>query len=72
MWGGMAPSKVAREFKAAIPVPPGPSAEVLARQVRVAELRRLVAEGAYKVDPRRLGLRIFGKAMGRYSPEKRT
>jgi anti-sigma28 factor (negative regulator of flagellin synthesis) len=68
----MAPTKVAKEPKAAVSAPPGPSAEVVARQVRVEELRRLVAEGAYKVDPRRLALRIFGKAMGRYSPEKRT
>ncbi len=72
MWEFMAPSKVVREPKAPRSVPPGASAEVVARQVRVGELRRLVAQGAYKVDPRRLALRIFVKATGRYSPEKRT
>jgi len=72
MWGFMAPSKVARERKAPVSAPPGPTAEIVARQVRVEELRRLVAQGNYKVDPRRLALRIFVKAMGRYSPEKRT
>jgi anti-sigma28 factor (negative regulator of flagellin synthesis) len=72
MSGFMAPSKVTREPRATIAAPPSASAEVVARQVRVEELRRLVAKGAYQVDPRRMALRIFVKAMGRYSPEKRT
>jgi anti-sigma28 factor (negative regulator of flagellin synthesis) len=68
----MAQSKVTRDHNVSTSAPPSVSAEVIARQVRVEELRRLVAQGAYQVDPRRLALRIFTKAMGRYSPEKRT
>ncbi len=37
--------------------------EGLARQMRVQELRRQVAEGAYKVHPQRLALRILVKAL---------
>jgi anti-sigma28 factor (negative regulator of flagellin synthesis) len=47
-------------------------AEIVVRQLRVEELRRLVACGAYKVDPQRLAMRILFKAFGGYSPEKRT
>ncbi len=72
MCGFMAPSKALREQKARISAPPSAHAEVVARQVRVEELRRLVAQGAYKVDPRRVALRIFVKTIGTYSPEKRT
>lgn len=43
---------------------------VSARQLRVEELRRLVAKGAYKVDPRRLALRILVKAVAGYCPDK--
>jgi anti-sigma28 factor (negative regulator of flagellin synthesis) len=46
--------------------------EINARQLRVEELRRLVARGAYKVDPQKLALRILVKSLGDYSPEKRT
>jgi len=71
MWEIMAASKDLRRAPTTS-APPAASAETVARQVRVAELRRLVATGAYKVDPRRLALRIWAKAAGRYSPEKRT
>jgi anti-sigma28 factor (negative regulator of flagellin synthesis) len=37
--------------------------EGLARQMRVQELRRQVAEGTYKVHPQRLALRILVKAV---------
>ncbi len=70
MWEVMAAFKDLR--RAPTTRTPAASAEVVARQVRVEELRRLVATGAYKVDPRRLALRIWAKAFGRYSPEKRT
>lgn len=71
MWEIMAASKDLRKG----PIdstPPAASAEAIARQVRVEELRRLVAKGAYTVDPRRLALRIWAKAARRHSPEKRT
>jgi len=71
MWEFMAASKDLRKAPAAS-APPAASADVVARQVRVEELRRLVATGAYRVDPRRLALRIWTRAVGRYSPEKRT
>jgi anti-sigma28 factor (negative regulator of flagellin synthesis) len=71
MWEIMAASKDLRKAPTTS-VPPAASAAAIARQVRVEELRRLVATGAYKVDPRRLALRIWSKAVGRYSPEKRT
>jgi anti-sigma28 factor (negative regulator of flagellin synthesis) len=45
--------------------------EVVTREMRVEELRRLVARGDYKVDPQRLALRILCRALG-YSPENRT
>lgn len=46
--------------------------EVVTREVRVEELRRLLARGDYKVDPQRLALRILCRALGVYSPENRT
>jgi anti-sigma28 factor (negative regulator of flagellin synthesis) len=68
----MALSKDHRARIATIPAPLGAQAEIVARQARVEELRRLVAQGAYKIDPRRLALRILVRSMARYSPEKRT
>lgn len=68
----MALSKDQRARTAATPTPPGVRAEVVARQARVEELRRLVAKGAYKIDPQRLALRILVRSLQRYSPEKRT
>jgi anti-sigma28 factor (negative regulator of flagellin synthesis) len=50
--------------------PQGP--EVVTREMRVEELRRLVASGEYKADPHRLALRILCKALDVYSPENRT
>jgi anti-sigma28 factor (negative regulator of flagellin synthesis) len=47
-------------------------ADIVARQLRVEELRRLVASGAYKVDPLRVAMAILFKSFGAYSPEKRT
>jgi anti-sigma28 factor (negative regulator of flagellin synthesis) len=70
MWEYMALSKQHRAHRA--PVPPSVSAEIVARQVRVEQLRRIVAKGTYKVDPQRLALRILFKSFGGYSPEKRT
>jgi anti-sigma28 factor (negative regulator of flagellin synthesis) len=46
--------------------------EVVTREMRVEELRRLVAKGDYKADPQRLALRILCRALGVYSPENRT
>jgi anti-sigma28 factor (negative regulator of flagellin synthesis) len=66
----MAPTKDLR--KSSTPTPLGASPEVLTRQLRVEELRRLVAKGAYQVSPQRLALRILVKSLGHHSPEKRT
>jgi anti-sigma28 factor (negative regulator of flagellin synthesis) len=68
MWGGMASDKQVRKHPTTASV--CPPIEVSARALRIEELRRLVARGAYKVDPQRLALRILVKAT--YSPEKRT
>jgi anti-sigma28 factor (negative regulator of flagellin synthesis) len=43
--------------------PLGTNAEVVARQMRVEELRQMVASGAYKVSPQRLALKILVKAL---------
>ena len=59
----------AHGISAAAP-PQGP--EVVSREMRVEELRRLVASGEYRVEPHRLALRILCKALGLYSPENRT
>ena len=40
MWGFMAPSKVSREHKAQSSAPPSVSAEVVARQVEIADYQR--------------------------------
>jgi hypothetical protein len=54
-------------------VAPAPAPdETNPRQLRVEELRRLVARGEYKVSPQKLALRILVKSLGDYSPEKRT
>jgi hypothetical protein len=37
--------------------------ESVSRQIRVEELRRLVAQGTYKVHPQRLALKILVKAL---------
>jgi anti-sigma28 factor (negative regulator of flagellin synthesis) len=37
--------------------------EDIARAARVAELRRLVASGRYKVEPQRLAARILSRAL---------
>ncbi len=71
MWEIMAASKDLRRARTTRTAPVA-SADVVARQVRVEELRRLVTAGAYHVDARRLALRIWAKAFGRHSPEKRT
>ncbi|MBN2574601.1 MAG: flagellar biosynthesis anti-sigma factor FlgM [Deltaproteobacteria bacterium] len=68
----MAPSKTQRARHVQNAAPPSAPADVVARQVRVEELRRLVAQGAYKVEPQRLALRILVRSLGNYSPEKRT
>jgi len=64
----MAPDKQIR--KAPHTASACPPIEVSVRALRIEELRRLVARGAYQVDPQRLALRILVKAT--YSPEKRT
>ena len=46
--------------------------EMITREMRVEELRRMVARGDYKVDPQRLALRVLCRALGVYSPENRT
>jgi hypothetical protein len=71
MWDGMALTKDRRTHRFAIAPLAQVRAEIVARQLRVEELRRLVASGAYKVDPQRLGMRILFRSLG-YSPEKRT
>jgi anti-sigma28 factor (negative regulator of flagellin synthesis) len=35
----------------------------IAREARIAELRRLVASGRYKVEPTRLAMRIMARAL---------
>jgi len=62
MWASMALSKAHRARKS-VSAPPSAHAEVIARQVQVEELRRLVAKGAYKVNPQRLALRILVKSL---------
>lgn len=37
----------------------------VARAARIAELRRLVASGRYKVEPTRLAMRIMARALSR-------
>jgi anti-sigma28 factor (negative regulator of flagellin synthesis) len=39
------------------------SGEDIARAARVAELRRLVASGRYKVEPRALAAKILARAL---------
>jgi anti-sigma28 factor (negative regulator of flagellin synthesis) len=68
----MALSKDLRTRKAPISAPPGVHADRIVREVRVEELRRLVAKGEYKVSPQRLALRILVRSLPVYSPEKRT
>jgi anti-sigma28 factor (negative regulator of flagellin synthesis) len=41
----------------------GENVEVVARQVRVEQLRQMVAMGTYKVSPQRLALKILVKAL---------
>lgn len=43
--------------------PLGASADKIARQMRVLQLRELVASGGYKVSPQRLALKILVKAL---------
>lgn len=43
--------------------PLGANADRVARQMRVEDLRRMVASGAYKVSPQRLALKILVKAL---------
>lgn len=68
----MASTKVHRTHRSRVALGTESRTEVIARQLRVEELRRLVARGAYKVDPQRLAMRILFKSLGYYSPEKRT
>jgi len=39
------------------------SGEEIARAARVAELRRLVASGRYKVEPQKLAAKILSRAL---------
>jgi anti-sigma28 factor (negative regulator of flagellin synthesis) len=39
------------------------SAEQIARAARVEELRRLVVAGRYRVEPRKLAVRILARAL---------
>jgi hypothetical protein len=71
MWESMAFVKDPRTNRLALAPLAQVRAEVVARQLRVEELRRLVASGAYRVDPQRLAMRILFRSFG-YSPEKRT
>ena len=68
----MALTKTHRADGTSIAAPTDMRPEVVTREVRVEELRRLVARGDYKVDPQRLALRILCRALGVYSPENRT
>ncbi len=52
--------------KGPVATPPGEHAEVIARQTRVEHLRQLVAQGAYKVHPQRLALKILVKALRKH------
>ena len=63
MWGVMALSIDHRVQKSPHSAPPAAHPEVVARQVRVEDLRRLVAKGAYQVSPQRLALRILVKSL---------
>ena len=68
----MAPTRTHKDTKPTLVAPLHVPGEIGTRQMRVAELRRLVAQGAYRVNPQRLALRILVKSLGDYSPEKRT
>ena len=63
MWLGMALTEQLRIRKHAARAPFGANAEAIDRQVRVQQLRRMVAEGTYKVSPQRLALKILVKAL---------
>lgn len=67
MWVGMALSKAHRSPQAANPARLAAHPEVIARQARVEDLRRLVAKGEYKVSPQRLALRILVRSLGHSS-----
>jgi anti-sigma28 factor (negative regulator of flagellin synthesis) len=64
MWVLMALSKAHSVRRSHISAPPAANPEVIARQVRVEEIRRLVAKGAYKVNPQRMALKILVKSLG--------
>ena len=63
MWFSMAPSENFQLRKAPAKAPLGMNADAVARQMRVQHLRRLVANGTYKVSPQRLALKILVKAL---------
>jgi anti-sigma28 factor (negative regulator of flagellin synthesis) len=63
MWFLMAPSENIQYRKAPAKAPLGMNADAVARQMRVQNLRRLVASGTYKVSPQRLALKILVKAL---------
>ena len=72
MWEGMALTKDPRAHRTSVAAPPQARVEEVAREIRVEELRRRVANGTYKVDAQRLALRILCRALDIHSPEKRT
>jgi len=59
----MAPSEDIQLRRGPARAPLGMNAEVVARRVRVEQLRLMVAEGAYKINPQRLALKILVKAL---------
>jgi len=63
MWLLMSPSEHVRLRKEPAKAPLRVNAEVADRQMRVEHLRRLVAKGAYKVNPQHLALSILVKAL---------
>ncbi len=72
MWESMAFTKDTRSHKYAMAPLAHVRSETVARQLRVEELRRLVASGRYRVEPQRLAMAILFRSLGAHSPEKRT
>jgi anti-sigma28 factor (negative regulator of flagellin synthesis) len=59
----MALSEQLRLRKPPARAPLAANGETMDRQARVAQLRQMVAEGAYRVSPQRLALKILVRAL---------